>query len=148
MWSTDVRPFGMQRTSFTLYFLTTVSLLFWSIFRGHNMDLIRGLQFIINDASQIKRKIHLFSIVTWATSHIDFVEVCTKVNLIQRPARKCANLAKLDPCRTRQKSQARAGKNFSPPCTIFLDDALTTRWGIAPTPSHICHVARCRVRPR
>ena len=34
---------------------------------------------------------------------------------IQRPAKKYTNLAKQDPGRARQKSQIRAGRNFSQP---------------------------------
>ena len=43
-------------------------------------------------------------------------------SIVQRPAKKCANLTKQDPGRARQKSQARAGINFSQPRTNFLAD--------------------------
>ena len=43
-------------------------------------------------------------------------------NRIQRPAKKCANLAKQDPARAKLKSQARTARNFSRPRTIFLAD--------------------------
>ena len=46
---------------------------------------------------------------------------------VQRPAKKCANLTKQDPGRVRQKSQARAGRHFSQPRTIFLADLCTTK---------------------
>ena len=44
---------------------------------------------------------------------------------LQRLAKKFANLAKQDPGRARQKSQARAGTNFSQPRTNSLADLCT-----------------------
>ena len=43
-------------------------------------------------------------------------------SVLQRPAKKCVNLTKQDPGRARQKSQARAGRNFSQPRTNTLAD--------------------------
>ena len=42
--------------------------------------------------------------------------------VIQRQAKKCANLAKEDPAKARQKSKARAERNFSHPRTNFIAD--------------------------
>ena len=49
---------------------------------------------------------------------------CTSYSWVQRPAKKCENLAKqdMDPGRARQKSQVRAGRNFSQPRKNFLAD--------------------------
>ena len=41
-------------------------------------------------------------------------------DVLQRPSKKCANIGEQDPGIAWEKSQARAGRNFSQPRTIYL----------------------------
>ena len=67
--------------------------------------------------------------VVWDKFRIKFIKPCSRQTewrqCVQRPTKNCANLAKQDPSRARQKSQARAGTNFSHPRTSILADLCT-----------------------
>ena len=64
----------------------------------------------------------LKNLIYWELGYWKSLVENTQVWHIQRSAKKCANLAKQDPGRVRQKSQARSGINFSQTRTNFLAD--------------------------